>query len=392
MPWKNASTMDQKVEFINEFNSGLYTLSELCRAFEISRPTAYLLISRYQNLGLKGLELQPRAPYSHPNRTSQEVEDKIIQLRKAHRTWGARKIHKLLQQDFPLEMIPSTVTVNNIMNRNGLILPRRKLRRVTPQYPIFDPDQPNQIWSADYKGKFKMGNGTYCHPFTVADSKSRFLFSAKAHHREDFLSVRSTLKRIFKEYGMPQQFHTDNGSPFGSTRAIARFSRLSYWLIDLGILPVFSDPGKPQQNGRHERMHRDLKACCTRPPAFNLKAQQRKLNDFVVEYNQVRPHEALDMETPASVHSFSKRSYPDKIEPFEYQHPLTAVYVTKNGAIRWKSYYWVYMARGLAGKYIGIEELGQGIWRVFYRNLFLGYFDESKLLKEKTIRLTQDMV
>jgi len=384
--------MDQKIEFVNEYNSGLYTLSELCRAFEISRPTAYKIIRRYRKEGVKGLENYSRAPQKHPNQTNEEVELKIIAYRKAHRTWGARKIRKLLEQDFDLDQIPSTVTVNNIIKRNGLILPRKKIRRVKPVYPIFDPDMPNQIWSADYKGKFKMGNGKYCHPFTVADSKSRYLFIAKAHHRENYKNVKAALRSVFKEHGLPEQFHTDNGSPFGSTRAIARFSRLSYWLIDLGIYPVFSDPGKPQQNGRHERMHRDLKACCTKPPSYNLRTQQRKLNSFVKEYNEIRPHDALDLETPTSVHKRSRRNYPDKQRPYEYQYPLKAFYVTHNGALRWNSYYWVYMARGLAGKHVGLEELGQGIWRVFYRDIFLGYFDESKLIREKTIRLTQDMV
>ena len=230
-----------------------------------------------------------------------------------------------------------------------------------------------------------MGNREYCHPLTVADSKSRFLFTAKAHPYERFENVKKELTRVFKEFGMPLQLHTDNGAPFASPKAMKRFSRLSYWLIDLGITPVFSDPGKPQQNGRHERMHRDLKAHATRPPAYNMNSQQRKLNQFVYEYNNIRPHEALDLETPASKHLNSTRSFPDKIKPWEYIGPITPNYVTRNGAMRWKANSWIYLSRALGGKFVGIEELGQGIWRVFYRNVFLGYFDENKLNMEHRI-------
>lgn len=177
---------------------------------------------------------------------------------------------------------------------------------------IFDPKLYYEVWSADYKGKFLMGNKIYCHPLTIEDSKSRSLFIPKGHYKETLKSAKAEFTKVFRKYGIPKQLYTDNGSLFGSVRAIQRFTQLSYWFIELRIMPVFSDPAHPQQNGRHERMHRDLKAACTKPSAYGLKAQQRRLNYFAKVYNHIRPHEALGMKIPAAVHDFSTRPFPEK--------------------------------------------------------------------------------
>ena len=393
MPWKETTTMEQKVEFICEWLTEKYTITELCRVFEISRPTAYRLIYRYEQKGIEGLLDQSRSPINHPNRTDQNVEKKIISLKGKYPRWGAKKIHKLLFNHFTSEVIPSVVTVHNILFRNGLVCPQKRLRRVKPIYPIFDPQECNEVWSADYKGKFLMGNKKYCHPLTIADSRSRFLFAAKAHYREDYKSIKTEFTKVFRTYGLPKQIHTDNGGPFGSVAAIQRFTRLSYWFIDLGILPVFSDPAHPEQNGRHERMHRDLKAACALPSAYDMKSQQRKLNTFVKEYNHVRPHEALDMETPSKIHQHSDKIFPERIRNYDYPAHMKVMNVCNNGSVRWRSYYWVYMSRGLIGRQVAAEELGNGIWRVYYKNVFLGYFNEKDIRdKEKSIRLSTNMV
>ena len=238
-----------------------------------------------------------------------------------------------------------------------------------------------------------MGNKIYCHPLTIADSKSRFLFTAKGHYHESLKSAKAEFTKVFRKYGIPNQIHTDNGSPFGSVRSIQRFTQLSYWFIDLGIMPVFSDPAHPEQNGQHERMHRDLKAACAKPSAYDLKAQQRRLNHFVKEYNHERPHEALEMETPGSIHKFYSRPFPERIPQFDYESSKKVMKVTQNGAIRWKSYHWVYLTAALKGKYVGVEEMGNGIWKVGYRNVFLGYFDEKNIRdKQISIRFSQNMV
>jgi hypothetical protein len=238
-----------------------------------------------------------------------------------------------------------------------------------------------------------MGNKIYCHLRTIADSRSHFLFTAKGHYHENLKSTKAEFKKGFRKYGIPKQMHTDNGSPFGSVPAIQRFTQLSYGFIELGIMPVFSDSAHPEKNGRHERMHRDLKAACAKPSAYDLKAQQRSLNHFVKEYNHIRPHEALGMETPASIHNFSNRPFPERIPKLEYRSNMKIMKVCQNGSVRWKSYYWVYLTAALKGKYVAIEDMGKGIWKVFYRNVFLGFFNESNIRdKQVSIRLSQNMV
>lgn len=394
MPWKETTTMDQKIEFICEWRTGNYTITELCRNFKISRPTAYKIMARFENEGYEGLKELSRKPREiHPNATNENVVNGILSLKEKYKLWGAKKIHKLLYNDFPDELIPTVLTVHNILKKNGLVKPQKRLRRVKPIHPIFDPQESNEVWRADYKGKFLMGNKIYCHPLTIADSKSRFVFTAKGHYKENLASAMAEFKRVFRKYGIPKQIHTDNGSPFGSVAAIQRFTRLSYWFIEVGIMPVFSDPAHPEQNGRHERMHRDLKAACAKPSAFDLKAQQRRLNQFVKEYNNIRPHEALEMKTPASVHNFSTRPFPERIPNFDYDSSMKVLKVTKNGSVRWGSYNWVYLSASLQGKYIGALEMGNGIWRVFYRNVFLGYFNENELrTKEQSVRLETNLV
>ncbi len=393
MPWKETTTMEEKVAFICEWLSEKHSISELCRFFEISRPTAYKLIQQFEKHGIKGLLEQSRAPIMHPNRTREDLENRILILKEEHKRWGAKKLRRLLFNDFAEIEIPSVVTVHNILLRHGLVCPQKRLRRIKPVYPIFDPQECNEVWSADYKGKFKMGNMKYCHPLTIADSKSRFLFTAKAHLHEDFESAKAEFTRVFRKYGLPKQIHTDNGGPFGSVNSIQRFTRLSYWFIELGILPVFSDPAHPEQNGRHERMHRDLKAACAMPSRYDLAKQQKRLNSFVKEYNTVRPHEALDMETPAQVHKLSERPFPEYIKEWVYAPHMKVMNVVKNGSIRWKSYYWVFLTECLIGKRVGAEEIGNGIWKVYYRDVFLGYFNEKDIREKQTsTRLSINLV
>ena len=393
MPWKDTTTMEQKVEFICEWLSQKYTITELCEKFGITRPTGYRIIGRYEKEGIEGLLEKSRAPINHPNRTKEEVEKKILSLKGKYDKWGAKKLRILLFNDYTETEIPSVTTVHNILLKNGLVCPQKRLRRVKPIHPIFDPQECNEVWSADYKGKFKMRNGIYCHPLTISDSKSRYLFTAKAHQSENFKAVKTEFTKVFRKYGLPKQIHTDNGNPFGSVTSIQRFTRLSYWFIDLGILPVFSDPAHPEQNGRHERMHRDLKEVCAMPSAYDLATQQRKLNSFVKEYNTIRPHEALDMKTPSKVHERSNVPFPERIKKYEYPSHFKVMNITKSGSMRWKSYYWVFLSNALIGKQVGAEEIGNGIWKVFYRDVFLGYFNEKDIRKkEQTIRLSTNLV
>ncbi|MDG1432523.1 MAG: integrase core domain-containing protein [Saprospiraceae bacterium] len=298
------------------------------------------------------------------------------------KNWGAKKIRIKVLEKFIHQLVPSVTTIHNILIREGLVTPKKKRRNVKPSYPVFDPQWPNEIWSADYKGSFLLGNKKRCFPLTICDSRSRFIFDIQGQYNENTKNVMLVLKKVFKQYGMPKYFHTDNGSPFASIQSPSGYGYLSYWLLDHGVQPVFSDPGRPDQNGRHERMHKDLKARCCKPPALNLRSQNRRMNAFAKEYNQERPHEHLDMKTPAKVHQFSDKEWKDKILPIEYDPDFVVKKVTSSGAIRWGAYEWVNISRCLIGKYIGIKKLGNRIWQVFYRNYSLGYFKEGEQVQK----------
>jgi transposase InsO family protein len=284
MAWKVESMKTQKHKFILLYETGKFTLSALCRDFGISRLTDYAIFKRYAEEGWDALEEHSRRHKRHPNQTPKELEEAIISKRKKHPSWGARKIIVLLNRDagFSKKEIPSGITVNNIMKKHGLVITRKKnRRRIENQNLIFDPANPNEIWSSDFKGKFKIGNGVYCHPLTIADSKSRYLFAIKALERYDTESCKQVFERVFREYGLPLQMHTDNGSPFANPLPLRRMTRLSVLFMELRITPVYSYPGHPEQNSRHERMHREHKAESTRPPGAAFRSQQHKFDIFL---------------------------------------------------------------------------------------------------------------
>lgn len=389
MSWKTESVMKQKERFIRMWLSKDFTVSGLCNSFGISRTTGYNLIKSYNDFGEKSFELKSHIPKSTPHKTSIEIEHKIVELRTKHPDWGARKFQKLLEEFFKKEKIPSETTINAILKRNNLIKDRRKRSKsVGKLNPKFNPKQCNEIWSADYKGKFKLLNGRYCYPLTVCDSKSRFILEIKCHYRATYESVKQVYTNIFRKYGKPRFMHTDNGSPFGNTQAIARYTKLCYWLIDNEIIPLFSDPASPQQNGRHERMHRDLKAYCRNKIYTTLSKQQIIMNEFKEEYNNVRPHEALGMLTPNEIHENSINKYSEKKLPYLYPFHYKKLKVTKNGAARWGAYNWIFVSRAAAGRYVGVQEIGDGIWNVYYRNVILGYIDEKQIYrKEQYLKL-----
>jgi len=378
MAWKVESMESQKQKFILLYKTGKFTKTALCAEFGISRPTGDAIIKRYEEEGWDALQERDRSPRRHPNQTPALIEDEVVAMREKHRNWGARKVRNLLLREWEEKCIPSETTVNNIMKKHGLTVPRHKARRkIENHYPIFDPQEPNLVMSADFKGKFRMRNGEYCNPLTIADSMSRFLFAIKGLQRPDTESSRPVFERVFREYGLPEQLHTDNGAPFGNALSLRRLTQLSVWIIDIGITPVYSDPGHPQQNGRHERMHRDLKAEATRPPGNNIRDQQRLFDHFREEYNTVRPHEALGMSTPSEVHVLSPREYPKVIRDWDYPKEAKTKLVTVNGAIRFDSDHLVMVSTTLSGRYIGLEEVEDGIWILSYRHVRLGCYSEQ---------------
>jgi transposase InsO family protein len=382
MPWKVEKMENLKQKFVLLYQTGKFTMTELCRQFNISRPTGYAIIERYENEGWDALQERSRRHATYPFQTDLVIENALLGLRDKHPHWGARKFLAILTREQPQWRLPCESTVNNILKRNGRVTPRKSSRRkIINKYPRFDPEEPNEIWSADFKGKFRLGNREYCNPLTICDSKSRFLFDIRGLRfcrAEDCIPI---FDKAFREYGLPEQMHTDNGPPFGSSNSLRRLTSLAVWFMDVGITPVYSDPGQPQQNGRHERMHRDLKAQVTRPPAYSFRAQQHRFDAFRKEYNEIRPHEALGMNTPMEVHRISKRVYARKLEDWTYAASLKLKLVTVNGALRWDSDGLIMVSTALAGRYVGLEEVDSGVWIVYYRHVALG------VLLERTKRV-----
>jgi transposase InsO family protein len=370
--------MDQRTQFIADYLRGTLTVTELCEHYGISRKSAYKWIDRYLTEGPAGLLERSRRPENSPNSTSPHIVDAIIEARRHHLSWGAKKLLKILQKKHPRWPWPQRSTVCDILKRHGLIKKKRRRRKVGhPGPPTTVVTAPNDLWCADYKGEFKTGNGAYCYPLTVTDYDSRYLLGCQSLLNTSVADAKPVFTRLFKEFGLPWRIRTDNGAPFAST-ALARLSRLSAWWVRLGILPEFIEPGKPQQNGRHERMHRTLKAEATRPPARNHIAQQRRFNKFRREFNEERPHEALDMNTPASVYERSPREMPIRLAPLEYPDRFEVRYVSGNGGIRWR-HQWVCVSRVCIGEYIGLEEIDNGVWNVYFGPLKLGRFLERHM-------------
>ena len=379
MPWSQTSPMDQRTQFIADFLRDCLSITELCQLYNVSRKTGYKWIERYLRSGPAGLEERSRKPRRSPNATADEIVTAILEARRRHPSWGGKKLLTLLHKRCPRWELPGRSTVCDILSRHGMVAKRPARRRIGhPGKPTSAILAPNDVWSADYKGQFRTGNGIYCYPLTVADGFSRYLLGCQALNSTAVVGAKSVFVQLFKEYGLPRRIRTDNGVPF-ATNTLARLSSLSAWWVRLGILPELIEPGKPQQNGRHERMHRTLKAETTRPAAGNLAAQQRKFNVFREEFNHERPHEALDMHTPAEIYVPSPREMPNKLPPLEYPDRFEVRYVSANGGIRWKHHAWVNVSSVCIGEYVGLEEIDDGIWNVYFGPLKLGRLDERHM-------------
>jgi len=370
--------MDQRLRFIADHQRRCFSVSELCARFGVSRTTAYKWIERYQSEGPAGLVDRSRRPHACPHQTPQPVVQALLESRRRHPTWGAKKLLRILADRHPAWEWPSRSTGSDLLKRHGLVTARKRRRFPGhPGRPLTPMDQPNSIWTADFKGQFRTRDGEYVYPLTIVDGYSRYLLACQGLRSTAVKLAQPTFQRLFEVYGLPRIIRTDNGVPFATT-ALGRLSLLSVWWIRLGIYPELIEPAHPEQNGRHERMHRTLKAETTRPPRGNLNAQQVRFNQFRREYNEQRPHEALGQETPASVYRPSSRQLPDKLPPLEYPGHFEVRLVSRNSGIRWKRR-WVCVTHTLAGEYVGLEEVGDGLWDVYFGPLKLGRMDERRL-------------
>lgn len=378
MPWKDESPMDQKTQFVSEYLRDSLSFSELCQRYHVSRKTGYKWIARYEAEGPAGLADRSRRPHSSPEQTPEVLRRAIIEARRRHPSWGAKKLLKLLARKDPLAPWPARWTVCEILKREGLVRQRTHRRKPGhPGKPTSVITAPNELWCVDFKGQFKTRDGRYCYPLTVTDSYSRYLLGCQALLSTHTAGAKEVFTHLFKKYGLPQAIRSDNGTPFAST-ALGRLSELSVWWIQLGILPELIEPGHPQQNGQHERMHRTLKAETTRPPAANLAKQQRVFNSFRREYNEVRPHEGIELKTPASMYEPSTRLLPKVMPPLVYPAHFETRLVSKNSGIRWNSQ-WVAVSHTCAGLHVGLEQVDHGLWDVYLGPVRLGRLLEESL-------------
>jgi len=371
--------MEERLEFLSRHRKG-ERVTDLCREFGISRKTAYKFVARYKEHGALGLLDQRRVPERIPHRTSAEVTKLIVTLRREHPTWGPKKLVEVLRKKHPDTRFPSRSTIGEILERNGLIVRKRRRKHHAPveHSALSVPSKPNDLWCIDFKGQFRLGNGRYCYPLTVTNAASRYVLACEAFEAIDGLQVRIALEHLFKTLGLPKAIRFDGGSPFAST-GLMRLSKLSAWWVSLGIRLEQIDPGCPQQNGRHERMHRTLKAETTRPPAMRLLQQQQRFDKWLSVFNHQRPHEALAMKCPADVYVPSTRTHAPK--PLSYPLHDLVLRVSDSGRIRFpngrrgdKLYF---LSESLAGHDLGLRELDDGRWLVTFASVDLGTIDRT---------------
>jgi transposase InsO family protein len=364
-------------------------MAELCRSFGISRQTGYELVAQYQAQGVDGLKPHSRAPLHHPNAVSEAVCAAVLRAKGVHPSWGPKKLRPLADEPEGIRLQwPVASTRGAILARAGLTVPRRPPRPHAPArtQPFGQVTGANDTWCADFKGWFRTGDGLRCDPLTISDAHSRMLLRCQAlHHGIETRYVRPVFEAAFREYGLPLRLRTDNGAPFASVGA-GGLSELAVWWIKLGVVPERITPGQPSQNGRHERIHRTLKAATAQPPAPTMRAQQQRFDVFRAEYNHERPHEALQQQPPSSWYALSPRTYPRRLEEPTYAEADQVRRVRHTGEIRWSSGT-VYISRVLIGEPVGIYEAADG-WLVRYGPIELGLLDpaNSRLRQPKPRR------
>jgi transposase InsO family protein len=375
MPWKVSEIVNERMRFVTRLEDG-ERMTDLCKEFGISRKTGYKFWNRYQIGGPDALFDEPRRPAFHPGTTPDAIRQLVVDCRLKHPTWGPRKLKAVLQQKYPDLNIPAKSTIGDILKRRGLVKPRRgRRRRKACPTSLTGSEAPNQIWCADFKGEFRLGNRKLCYPLTISDHYSRYLLACEGLDGTKTPPVKAVFEATFRKYGMPAIIRTDNGTPFAST-GLAGLTRLSVWWLRLGIILERILPGHPEQNGRHERLHLTLKQDTIRPAAHNFMQQQAKFDHFQDEYNQARPHESLQMRRPIEVYTTSCKRFPESLPVPEYPlHDMTRR-VHKSGHINFGRKKTCYISAALAGELIGLREVREHYWLVSFLDRKLGHIDE----------------
>ncbi len=377
VPWKSSTPVDLRMEFITRLHKG-ERITDLCREYGISRKTGHKLKNRYEEFGVVGLEDQSRAPKTTPHRTSPELVKLVLAERKRHPTWGPRKLKASLEERVG-RALPSASTIGEVLLKAGVV-ERRKTRgwgAARNASVLTTPAAPNELWCADYKRQFRLGDRSYCYPLTVTDQFSRYVLSCEGMAAISDEEARATFKELFKERGLPSTIRADNGVPFAS-RGLAGLTALSAYWMRLGIRLERIRPAHPEENGQHERMHRTLKRETTRPPRQNLLQQQELFDAFMAEFNEERPHEAIGMKRPAQLYRPSKRPLPEVLPEPEYAMHDDVLTVNRIGHLSVPGRGKVYLSLALVGHPVGIREEDDGRWLVSFMDLDLGHVESNR--------------
>jgi transposase InsO family protein len=379
MPWLETAPMDERLQFIADAQRRLYTMTELCARYGVSRRTGYKWLARYAADGPAGLRDRSHAPHRCPHRIGDALAELLLATRRAHPSWGPAKLVQYLAPRHPTVAAgPAVSTVADLLKRHGLVAKRRRRRPVThPGVVPIQTSAPNDLWTADFKGQFRTGDGIYCYPLTIADQHTRYLLTVHALLNTRAVGARAAFERAFRTYGLPRAIRTDNGVPFANT-GLHGLTQLSVWWLRLGIQHQRIRPASPQENGAHERMHRTLKAETTRSPAADLRQQQRTFRAFQRTYNTERPHSALGGAPPAAHYTPSPRPYPARLPPREYPTHFTVKRVTNAGTIRFRDRL-PFLANALKQHQVGLEEIDDGLWSLYLGPVLLGRIDEREL-------------
>lgn len=368
--------MNTRREFIRQALIGRHPITELCIAFGVSEKTGHKWLARWKKEGDFGLSDRSHVPHTPPHQVALSIRREITALREKHPTWGSRKLRTVLQRRSPRVSWPAASTIGELLRHEGLVRPSRRRRKamgIPLDFGLTKATQPNDVWTTDFKGEFRLGSGDYCYPLTVLDAQSRFLLGTTALSSIATVPVQIVFERHFEEFGMPLVIRSDNGIPFASPRSIGRLSTLSVWWIRLGIRPETIKPAHPEQNGQHERMHRTMKAEATRPPGSTLMEQQRRFERFRREYNNDRPHESLNQETPASRYAKSTRKFPSLLPDLEYPPHFDVRTVQTNGMMCFRGGQF-YLSASLINQEIGFEQSDNDIWDMSFGPLTLGSY------------------
>ena len=375
MPWLETSPVDERERFIADQRRGLYTMTELSARYGISRKSGYKWLDRFEEGGRAALHDQSRAPHHCPHRIPAAVAQLICAARRAHPSWGPEKLLDWLEPRYPAFARPAVSTAGDLLARRGLV--KKRPRRRPHQHPGVVPlttTAPNDLWTADFKGHFRTRDGLYCYPLTIADQHTRYLLACQGLRSTKGRGVRPVFEHAFRTFGLPQAIRTDNGVPF-ATCGIHGLSQLNVWWLQLGIQHQRILPAHPQQNGAHERMHKTLKADAIRPPRGSLAAQQRAFNTFRALYNDERPHESLGGRPPAALYRTSPRPFPEQLPPLEYPGHFLVKRITNAGTFRFK-HRLLFIANALKQHHIGLEEVDDGIWSIYFGSVLLARLDE----------------